>query len=243
VRELSDSLHGNEDGFKNYAALIIEPEFYTKEEVIGIRKLCNNHGIILIFDEIITGFRCGLGGLQASLGVIPDLACFGKSMANGMPISALVGLEKYMKSMPEISYSGTFFGETLSIAASIATIEKLEREDVHEHLSEFGRGLRISLSDKIKDAGLDEYISLYGPVELNRIKFKNNGMQTLFIQEMAKHGVLIIGSHNISYAHGPNEYQMIVNAWKKTLLKIKEAVSSDILEHLDGKLITTKGVR
>lgn len=228
---------------EQHAAVILEPEFYTKEEIVNIRRLCTDHGIILIFDEIITGFRCGLGGLQASLGVIPDLACFGKSMGNGMPISALVGLEKYMKRMPEISYSGTFFGETLSIAASIATIEKLEREDVHEHLDEFGRGLRNSISDKIKEAGLDEYISLYGPAELNRIKFKNNGVQTLFIQEMAKHGVLIIGSHNISYAHGPNEYQMIINAWKKTLLKIKEAVNSDILEHLDGKLITTKGVR
>src|SRR5882672_3851419 len=164
-------------------------------------------------------------------------------MANGMPISALVGLEKYMKHMPEISYSGTFFGETLSIAAAIATIEKLEREDVHQHLQNEGAFLQGYISETITLHGLEKYISLYGPYELNRIKFKNNGIQTLFIQEMAKNGVLIIGSHNLSFAHKKTETDRIMMAWLATLLKIKEAVGSDILEHLDGGLVATKGVR
>ncbi len=225
------------------AAMIVEPEFYTKEELFSLRDICTRSGTILIFDEIITGFRCGLGGLQASLGVIPDLACFGKSMANGMPISALVGLERYMKRMPEISYSGTFFGETLSIAAAIATIEKLERDDVPTMLNQAGGAIRALVNEMLTRHDLDEYISLYGPNELNRIKFKNNGIQTLFIQEMAKNGVLIIGSHNLSAVHKGAEMKIIMKAWDKTLEKIKEAVGSDILEHLDGKLITTKGVR
>lgn len=243
VRKLSDSPHGNADEFKDYAALILEPEFYSKDELVGMRKLADQHGFILIFDEIITGFRCGMGGLQALHGVTPDLSTFGKSMANGMPISALVGLEKYMKRMPEISYSGTFFGETLSIAAAIATIEKLEREDVHAKLHKNGADLRAVLEKIIKDYDLESMINLYGTVELNRIKFKNNGVQTLFIQEMAKNGVLIIGSHNTSAAHNTTEYLRIISAWHNALKKIKEAIGSSILDHLDGKLITTKAVR
>jgi len=227
----------------NVAATIIEPEFYTKDELANIREACTDRGIILIFDEIITGFRCGLGGLSASTGVIPDLACFGKAMGNGMPISALVGLEKYMKRMPEISYSGTFFGETLSIAAAIATLEKLERDDIATEMTVDGTFLRTQIDTLIKSYGMEEFISLYGPVELNRIKFKNNGIQTLFIQEMAKSGVLIIGSHNISNAHRQTELERILVAWNNTLTKISEATRSDILKYLDAGLVTTKGVR
>src|SRR5208282_2559514 len=93
------------------AALIIEPEFFNAAALQRMRDACDKTGTLLVFDEIITGFRCGMGGLQKVHGVIPDLSTFGKAMANGMPISALVGLQKYMKHMPEISYSGTFFGE------------------------------------------------------------------------------------------------------------------------------------
>lgn len=242
IRLLSDSFYPDgRDGGE--AAVIVEPEFYTKESLTELRKACDKSGSLLIFDEIITGFRCGLGGLQKVHGVTPDLSCFGKSMANGMPISALVGLEKYMKRMPEIAYSGTFFGETLSIAAAIATIEKLERERVPAWLNALGISVYCRVTELIQKARLTEYISLYGPMELNRIKFKNNGVQSLFIQEMAKNGALIIGSHNLSYAHGKTELDVITRAWEKTLAKLAEAASSNILDHLDGGLITTKGVR
>jgi len=243
VQKLSDSLHADKERFSSYAAMIIEPEFYSKEELQGIQKLSLEYGFLLIFDEIITGFRCGLGGLQKVHGVAPDLSCFGKSMANGMPISALVGLEKYMKHMPEIAYSGTFFGETLSIAAAIATIEKLERERVPVWLLSLGISVYANVTTLIQKARLTEYISLYGPMELNRIKFKNNGVQSLFIQEMAKNGVLIIGSHNLSFAHGKTELDIITRAWEKTLDKLAEAASSNILDHLDGGLVMAKGVR
>jgi glutamate-1-semialdehyde 2,1-aminomutase len=225
------------------AAVIVEPEFYSQLELKALRDLCTDKGVILIFDEIITGFRCGLGGLQKVHGVMPDLSCFGKSMANGMPISALVGLEKYMKRMPEISYSGTFFGETLSITAAIATIEKLERDNVHGYLESEGAFTRGYIEEIIKLRGLEDVISLYGRYELNRIKFKNSAIQSLFIQEMAKNGVLIIGSHNFSSKHRDAEVFRIHMAWAATLDKLKEAVNSDILEHLDGDLVKTKGVR
>ena len=97
-----------------------------------------------MFDEIRTGFRYSKGGYQAYMGVIPDLACFGKSMANGMPISALVGPESLMDGLNRkhgTFWSGTFFGESLSMAAAIATIKKIDRENVIGHI--WGMGKKI----------------------------------------------------------------------------------------------------
>lgn len=243
VRSLSTKFGFDDAELKKLAAVIVEPEFETAESLKSLRKWTKEYGIILIFDEIITGFRCGLGGLQSMYGVTPDLSCFGKSMANGMPISALVGLERYMQRMPEISYSGTFFGETLSIAAAIATLNKLKDKNIPEMLKFNGELIRNSVSAMIDSEGLNDHISLYGPVELNRIKFKNNGVQTLFIQEMAKHGVLIIGSHNLSAVHRDTEMKRIYSAWLATLKVIKQAVNDDVLEYLDGSLVASAGVR
>lgn len=219
-----------------YAAVIVEPEFLIGEELKYLRDKCDKHGSILIFDEIISGFRCGMGGLQAVTGVTPDLSTFGKAMANGMPISALVGKEEYMKHMPEISYSGTFFGETLSIAAAIATIDKLAALDVPGYLNKIGAYLRGEINVLLTKHKVDG-IKLYGEVELNRIKFADKTIQSLFIQEMAKNGVLIIGSHNTCFVHKKPELDRIIKAWDKTLAAIAAG------QTLDGGVVQGKAVR
>jgi glutamate-1-semialdehyde 2,1-aminomutase len=218
------------------AGVIIEPEFFSQLELQEVRQWCSDHEIILIFDEIISGFRCGMGGLQKVTGVTPDLSTFGKAMANGMPISALVGLERYMKHMPEIAYSGTFFGEALSIAASIATIDKIYKYNVPGYLNSIGAYLRGEINVLLDKHGVSG-IGLYGEVELNRIKFQDKILQSLFIQEMAKNGVLIIGSHNTCFAHKKPELDRIVTAWDETLKAIAGGVK------LQGDIIKGKSVR
>ena len=102
-----------------FAAVILEPFINvepTNDFLIILRKICDDQNIILIFDEIVTGFRINLGGAQTFYNVTPDLACFGKAMGNGMPISALVGKKIYMDKIEDIFFSGTFAGETLSLA-------------------------------------------------------------------------------------------------------------------------------
>ena len=112
------------------AALIVEP-ISGIEPVKGyleaLRTLTRQEGIVLVFDEVITGFRAHMGGAQALYGVTPDLAAFGKGMANGMPLSAVVGRADIMSLMKDIFYSGTFGGEALSLAAAKATIDKMKR--------------------------------------------------------------------------------------------------------------------
>lgn len=218
------------------AAIIVEPEFYDQAALEGLRAVCDAVGTILIFDEIISGFRCGMGGLQKVTGVTPDLSTFGKAMANGMPISALVGKEQYMKHMPEISYSGTFFGEALSLAASIATIDKLYKLNVPAQLNVMGAYLRSEIRVLLDKHSVSS-LQLYGEVELNRIRFEDKTTQSLFIQEMAKNGVLIIGSHNTCWAHKNPELDRVLTAWDKTLAVIAAGGK------LDGEIIQGRPVR
>src|SRR2546428_5071730 len=98
-----------------------------------VRELTKSEGALLVFDEIVTGFRFGLGGAQEYFGVTPDLACFGKGMANGLPISAIVGRADVMKLFEEVFFSFTFGGEALSLAASVATIREMRENNVVEH--------------------------------------------------------------------------------------------------------------
>ena len=225
-----------ESSMQNWAAAIMEPEFLTREQMQKWRKLADDCGFLLIFDEIITGFRFGMGGLQKVHGVTPDLSTFGKAMGNGMPISALVGLEKYMKRMTEISYSGTFFGEALSIAAAIATIRKLDREEVPTYLAKTGRELYDG-ADALLFKHKTEGIELYGHFSLPRIRFRDKYIQSLFIQEMAKRGVLIIGSFNTCFAHKKPQIDHILAAWDGALKAIKNNIA------LEGKLVEGRAVR
>src|SRR4029079_411823 len=97
----------------------------THEQLAAIRDLTHRHGALLIFDEIITGFRVGLGGAQERYGVTPDLSAFGKSMGNGMPIAAVVGRADLMGEMEHIFFSSTSGGEALSLAAALTTVKKM----------------------------------------------------------------------------------------------------------------------
>ena len=117
-----------------------------------LRELATKHGTVLVFDEVITGFRHGLGGYQAVAGVTPDLTTLGKAMANGWPVSALGGKAELMDLFSTTPgqpafFAGTFNGHPATTAAALATIEKLEREPVHEHVFRLGERARTGLTE------------------------------------------------------------------------------------------------
>lgn len=236
---------------RNYACCIVEPE--TDQAFLRqLRTACNATGTTLIFDEIITGFRFDLGGAQKLYGVTPDLATFGKAMANGMPISALVGKKKFMSEMEHICFSGTFFGEALSLAAALATIEKMQREDVLGHIDILNDTLQASVKKFQNEIG-PECMSLSGP--LSRIKFldistaygqfSKEDIKTLFIQEMIANGVLIIASHNWCYAHTGYDLVRILKAYQATFATLRKAFDkNDIKSRIKGHSISpTANVR
>lgn len=227
-------------GRKGSAAVIVEPES-DPEYLRLLRSLCNNSGTLLIFDEVITGFRFDLGGAQKLWGITPDLACFGKAMANGMPLSAVVGRKDIMaKFAPpdNIFYSGTFFGETLSLAASIATIKKLERDGVHHKLYNRGDTLWVNAVRRVEEAGLQDYIQFHGHHAFKRIKFKDDQIAALFRKEMVASGTLITASHNICFAHGHNEIHRILKSYTHTCGILREALDKgDVAERLAGATV------
>lgn len=220
------------------AALIIEPMNAAEPKpgyLQELKEVVHKNGAILIFDEIITGFRFAAGGAQEHFGVTPDLAAFGKAMGNGMPIAAVVGRADLMIQMEEIFFSSTFGGETLSLAAAIAVADKLKREPVIETLWKTG-GL---LADKIKSAiarhGLEKVVSLHGLAPWTLLAFADSGstakeaIKTLFMKEMLAAGILIAASNNVTYAHNEDDVARIAAAYHGAFGRIADELKSGTL--------------
>ena len=152
------------------AAIIVDCSKHGKEDLQRYRKEADDCGALLIFDEVITGFRWSLGGAQEAYGVTPDLSCFSKAMGNGMPISTVVGRAEIMSLFDHVFFSGTFGGETLSLAAACATIDKIERCQVPWGL--MARGNLIA--DHVPES---EHVWLEGHPTWRQLKFSSPAVQ------------------------------------------------------------------
>lgn len=192
------------------AAVILEPTALMPPApgfLRAVRDLATRHDAVLVFDEIITGFRMHIGGAQTVYGVTPDLASFGKAMGNGMPISAIVGRRDLMRYMEDIFFSGTFGGETLSLAASLATIRKLERLDVPKKLTALGGRLVRDIRGLLSAAGLDVAFKIVGgdwwPGLLSNPESNHDPvlLTSILRQELIANGVLMGSTFNVSLAH------------------------------------------
>src|ERR1035437_3273133 len=148
------------DEYRNQiAALILEPIAHNVGTSLpkpgfleGLRKLCDRDGVILIFDEVVTGFRHAVGGYQSIVGIKPDLTAVGKAIAKGYPIGALGGRSDLMEMFSTIPghpvfFAGTFNGHPVGTAAALATIDKLTSQSVPEHTFELGNRVRRELKD------------------------------------------------------------------------------------------------
>ncbi len=225
--------HGND-----LAAIIVEPEG-NPEFLRWLRLMCDKYGIVLIFDEVITGFRWAMGGAQKFYNVTPDMATFGKAMANGMPLSAVVGKAPIMKKFAppdNIFYSGTMFGETLSLAASLATIKKMQRLNVIQHLWKVGAEIDLGMKRFIDKYDLEEVVELKGEYPKRTVTFKDtknatsNQLRTLFMQTMTQNGVLIIGSNNVSWSIKEPEVKRIYAAYNAAFEAIETVVRTGHIE-------------
>jgi glutamate-1-semialdehyde 2,1-aminomutase len=160
------------------AAIIIEPIAHNVGCLMpqpgfleGLRQLATAHGTVLIFDEVITGFRHALGGYQSICGVIPDLTTLGKAIANGFPMAAVCGKAEIMDHFTtrpggDTFFAGTYNGNGVGCAAALATIEVLEREPVHEHVFHLGERLRQGLREIHERLGVAATVAGFGSVFL-----------------------------------------------------------------------------
>lgn len=229
------------------AAIIMEPMNFFEPStnyLQQVKNLAHKYGALLIFDEIVTGFRFSLGGAQELFKVTPDLACFGKALGNGMPISAIVGNKNIMSEMDKIFFSGTFSGEALSLAAANAVIDKMINKPVIETIWKTGESLDASISSMFEDFKLLDVFSLQGKPPFKLIQINDHevaskeAIKTLFMREMLKMGVLVQVTHNICFAHTEADQIVIRNAYDHALGVISSALESGSLEQeLDGSII------
>jgi glutamate-1-semialdehyde 2,1-aminomutase len=157
------------------AAVILEPIPHAigvvmpeQEFLTRLRALTREHGVVLVFDEVVTGFRHALGGYQAITGITPDLTTLGKAMANGYPCAAICGrrdlMQHFNTSDGDVFFSGTFNGHPLAMAACLATIEALEQPGLYERLFDLGERMRRGLDDIIQRLGIEAFPSQFGSV-------------------------------------------------------------------------------
>ncbi|OGN15887.1 MAG: aminotransferase class III [Candidatus Yanofskybacteria bacterium RIFCSPHIGHO2_02_FULL_44_12b] len=230
------------------AAVIMEPMNYEDPKpgfLKAVKDLAHQNGALLVFDEIITGFRYSLGGAQALFGVIPDLAAFGKSMANGMPISALVGKRKYMERVKDIFFSFTQGGEALSLVAAIVTIQEIERKHVIEYIWREGKFLQDGTMKLLKKHGLDDIIQVVGKPCWQVMKihdayeYSELEIKSYVQQELLQRGFLWYGQHNMSFSHTRKDIKGLLRAYNAIFGTLRELLQEKRLRQaLRGQPIT-----
>ncbi len=202
----------------------------------GLRALCDEYGIALIFDEVITGFRTGLGGAQGLLGITPDLSIFAKAIASGYPISAIVGKHSWMNQIESaaVIHAGTMNSGNPSVAAALATIRVLEREQPHDRLYQYGQMLMVGLREAAAETGQNLNVQGLGPM-LSTV-FRDGSEPTDYRETLAsdraKLGRFIAGMHDrgiriigrglwyISTAHTRADVQQAVRTAREVLYSL-----------------------
>jgi glutamate-1-semialdehyde 2,1-aminomutase len=196
------------DQFPNQiACVLLEPVSFEepKNDFLGeLKKLCEKNGALLIFDEVVSGFRFSLGGAQEMIKVKPHLAAFGKGMGNGFSISALVGLREIMEiggikhdSEKVFLLSTTHGGETHSLAAAMATIKEIQKNDGVSHFWKVGKDLQDGVRKILKKHQAEHVMKVFGyPCKpaIVPVDFDGNPSmrsRTLYLQETAARGLLI----------------------------------------------------
>ena len=207
------------------AALIMEPMTSTWPEpgfLEGVREVTQRHGIVLVFDEMLTGFRFAAGGAQEYFGVMPDLAAFGKGLANGFPLSAVVGRRDLMMLMQDIFFSGTFGGETLSLAAADVVLGRMATGEPTAALARIGAEL-VEAVDAARSEASKSLLEFTGHPSWFFLKWSVadartlNEVKTLFLQEMLRRGVLVLGTHDVTTAFTADDIARVAAAYAETL--------------------------
>ena len=219
------------------AAIMMEP-FRSQLPPTGylqaVRTLANQHGVLLIFDEVSSGFRPTASGAQPLVGVEPDLAVFAKSISNGYPMGAVVGTRQAMQPAAQMFISSTYWSDTLGIQAALTTLKEVERRDVPATIHATGQRLKHDVSNLIQQHSIPATCEGVDWHPYLRFDGGHNTalINTLFIQEMAKRGVHMNTSFYINAAHGDDEVQKTLKAIDETFLVIRHGLDAEVIPDL-----------
>lgn len=216
------------------AAVITEPVQVDAPEnnfLENLLDICHKNGAVLIFDEVVDGFRFSIGGAQKYFGVTPDMATFGKAAANGMPLSIVAGKKEIMDAADKkVFISTTFGGECLSLAAGIAVMNELKNKDVTEKLWATGKKIQDNFNMLAEKIGVPINLAGY-PVRLDLRYSDYEGKHdwlynSIFMQECVKRGVLL-GWHIFPcYTHTDKDIDFTLNVFEDAMKVYKKALDS-----------------
>ena len=237
------------------AALIMEPvinyepnEGFLKE----IRRLTKENNIILIFDEMKTGFRLSIGGAQKYFDVIPDLAVFAKGLSNGFPISVLTGRKYLMEQFEneKCFLSASYATEKASINAALKTLEILERDNVIGYVWKMGGIFKEGIARCIEKNNLENIMQIVGLAPMTHIIFSDyeditvNDIKSYIQQECARMGVLFVGYHHTCFEHKIGDIEVTLKVYDEVFSMLNEALSDrSVVGKLAGKPICAFGIR
>lgn len=249
VQGLTNTFNYNDiEGLKNSiddntAAVILEPVVFEHPRDVFLEKvaqICQEKNVLLIFDEMWTGFRLSLGGAQEYFNVKADLAVFSKAVANGMPLSVITGKKEIMNLFDEnVFFFNTFGGEALSLAAAKVTIQEMKNKNVPSYLREKGKLIKEGYNDIVVKLGLD-YTECIGMDCRTMVTFKEIAADALLQksyvqQELIRKGILWSGFHNISFSHTDEEIFYLLKSYEEILPKLDRAIKTNTLaEKVEG---------
>lgn len=210
------------------AAVVMEPirNYYPKKGFLEtVREVTEKAKVILIFDEISSGWRQNFGGAHLKFKVDPDMAVFAKAMSNGYPMAAIIGRRSVMEAAQQTFISSTYWTEAIGPAAALATIKKLKREDVAKYLGEIGRQVQQGWLKSAKAQRLN--IKVSGTYPLGHFSFNYDNhliLKTLFTQKMLEQGFLATDAFYVSYAHATKDVDSYLKALDKTFFFMAKAI-------------------
>ena len=213
------------------AAVMMEPmrsDLPAEGYLEGVASLCRDHDVVLIFDEVSTGFRPSDAGVQPVLGVEPDMSVFAKSISNGYAMGAVVGRRDVMEPAGQMFVSSTYWGEAVGLAAALATLTELRTRNTAQTLADNGAALKARLNAvaaevgvAIRCTGIDYHPHLEFPAEDPVL---NNKLGTLYVQEMAKRGNHGSTSFYLNESQGAAEIEMAADAAREVFTLIGETI-------------------
>ncbi len=224
------------------AAVILEPiqgDGPKDGYLAAVKELAHKYGALLVFDEVVSGFRYALGGASELYQVTPDMASFGKGMGNGYPISAVAGRKELLEQIEKgVFVSTTFGGDSIAMAASLATLKILEQPGFYDHIVKIGTIQRNGIVDLIHKYKLEDVLSVSGMPAHAGVAFEGHGslsyldIQSVYSQVMVQNGILVFAIYNLNASHTEKEASAYLDATDKAFAMIRKAVDGDSVDDI-----------
>jgi glutamate-1-semialdehyde aminotransferase len=206
-----------------------------------VRDLATRHGVVLIFDEVVTGFRLSLGGAQELFGVTPDMATFAKAISNGYPFGAVVGKRKIMSRANDMFVSSTYWSDPITATAALTTVREYRRRKVQDYIWQMGKTYMAAFNElaakwevPARFEGMSCNFGLNWHMD-DPLKAKQMG--TYWVQECNKRGIFPAPGAHMSWAHREEDLGELKPRWNEVLELVKDAlIKDDLPQRLETEL-------